>query len=296
MLWKRVLDYFLKLKQRFKRIKSIMTQNRIPELNQFVDEYGMPIPIRQSTRNNNQPKKEVDMWQRLKNPTGTIFLPEILKAVCAQQSKDDKLMMIRMWWQREPKNAELMRKFMEVLYHPKVLFNFPDSPPPYVKNDSNDFGMAPNTLFKAIRKIPLFAECDLKIANQMKRENSLIQQLETMHKDEAALFWMMIQKELDQEVYPGLTEDFFREAFSAVLPPKEVVVPVSKPIPQAPTQKSKSFEDEVKEFSETFDQNVDEIINEVTEKRGPGRPPKPKAEVGEVTEKRGPGRPPKPKQ
>ena len=34
-----------------------MTQNRIPELNQFVDEYGMPIPIRQSTRNNNQPKR-----------------------------------------------------------------------------------------------------------------------------------------------------------------------------------------------------------------------------------------------
>ena len=90
-----------------------------------------------------------------------------------------------------------------------------------------------------------------------------------MHKDEAALFWMMIQKELDQEVYPGLTEDFFREAFSAVLPPKEVVVQVSKPIPQTPTQRTKSFEDEVKEFSETFDQNVDEIINEVTEKRGP---------------------------
>jgi len=295
MLWKHVLDYFLKLKQRIKRIRSIMTQNRIPELNQYVDEYGMPIPIRQSTRNKNQPKKEVDMWQRLKNPIGTIFLPEILKAICDQESKDDKIMMIRMWWQREPKNAELMRKFMEVLYHPMVKFNFPDTPPPYMKNDSNDFGMAPNTLFKAIRKIALFAECPTKIANQMKRENALIQQLETMHKDEAALFWMMIQKELDQDVYPGLTEDFFREAFSAVLPPK-----IEQPTPQKADvtpqkQTPQSFEDELDDFNESYGENVENIINEVTEKRGPGRPPKPKVDVPEVTEKRGPGRPPKPK-
>lgn len=288
MLWKRVLEYFLKLKQRFKRIRNIMTQNRIPELNQFVDEYGMPIPIRQSTRNRNAVKPVVDMWTRLKNPMGTIFLPEILKAVSEQQTKEDKLMMIRMWWQREPKNGELMRKFMETLYHPLVRFNFPDTPPPYVKNDANDFGMTPNTLFKAIRKIPLFAECDHKIVNQMKRENTLIQQLETMHKDEAELFWMMIQKNLDQTKYPGLDEDFFREAFSAVLPPKVETSPVERKEIKQPTKQSQSLEDEMAEFNNEYGDTIEQ-----PEKRGPGRPAKPKPQEPESTVKRGRGRPPK---
>lgn len=268
-----------------------MTQNRIPELNQYVDEYGVPIPIRQSTRNKNYVKPTVDMWTRLKNPQGTIYLPEILKAITEQTSKDDKIMMVRMWWQREPKNGELMRKFMEVLYHPQVIFNFPDTPPPYVKNDATDLGMTPNTLYKAIRKIPLFAECDNKITNQMKRENTLIQQLETLHKDEADLFWMMIQKELDQEKYPGLTEDFFREAFSAVLPPKVATVPVPEPV--YPKPKVKTFEDEVAAFNEDFDGDVQDLINETTEKRGRGRPPKQKEEVDDTQVKRGRGRPPK---
>ena len=49
----------------------------------------------------------------------------------------------------------------------------------------------------------------------------LIQQLETLYKEEADLYLMIIFKEIDQTVYPGITEDFLRTAFSAVLPPKQ---------------------------------------------------------------------------
>lgn len=262
----------------WKRFRSIlMTQNT-----QYLDEYGVPIPVRQSTRVRGYVAPKADMWTRLKNPLGTIFLTEILSAVCEVPERDDKIKMIRLWWQREPKNAELMRKFMETVYHPMVIFKFPETAPPYVPNDSTDLGMSSNTLYKAIRKIPLFAECSNKIANQMKRENTLIQQLETLHKDEAELFWMMIQKQIDQTVYPGIDEDFLREAFSAVLPPKVASVAKVEPV-----VKTIVVEDDL-----SLDEFKGEEEAEVVKKR-PGRPPKPKTEIDPVlapTAKR-PGRP-----
>lgn len=185
----------------------------------FLDEQGNPIQIRPSTRKKDYRKPEVDMWIRLKNPLGTIYLPEILKAVGQEQILDDRIKMLRMWWQRDPKNAELMRTFMLALYHPGVKFKFPDCRPPYVPNDAADLGMTPNTLFKAVRKLKLFSEGPDLITNLMKRENTLIQQLETMHLLEAELYWMIIMQEIDEDVYPGINEEFLRLAFSGVLPP-----------------------------------------------------------------------------
>lgn len=187
----------------------------------FLDENGQPIEIRPSTRAKDFEKPKTAMWVRLKNPLGTIYLPEILKSVSEQESLDDKLKMIRAWWVRDPKNAELMRTFMLAVYHPGVKFAFPKHKPPFHYNDCTDFGMAPNTLFKAARKLKLLSDGPDKITNSIKRENMLIQQLETLYKEEADLYLMIIFKEIDQEIYPGINEDFLRTAFSAVLPPKQ---------------------------------------------------------------------------
>lgn len=201
-----------------KKAWSILMTNTTP----LLDENGEVIEIRPSTRKKGYGSPEIDMWIRLKNPLGTIFLPEILKAVSAQPIHDDKIKMIRMWWQREPKNAELMRTFMLALYHPGVKFAFPDSKPPFMYSDANDLGMTANTLYKAVRKLKLLSDGPDKIQNSIKRENTLIQQLETLHKLEADLYLMIIFKKIDETVYPGINEDFLRQAFSAVLPPKKV--------------------------------------------------------------------------
>jgi hypothetical protein len=76
-------------------------------------------------------------------------------------------------------------------------------------------------LFKAVRKLKLLSDGPDKITNAVKRENMLIQQLETLYSVEADLYLMIIFKEIDQTVYPGIDEDFLRLAFSAVLPPKK---------------------------------------------------------------------------
>ncbi len=205
-----------------KRIYTIMsTQLNQATTHVFLDENGQPIEIRPSTRVKDAEPPKIDMWVRLKNPLGTIYLPEILKSVTEQSTLDDKLKMIRAWWVRDPKNAELMRTFMLALYHPGVRFAFPKCKPPFHYNDCTDFGMAPNTLFKAVRKLKLLSDGPDKITNAVKRENMLIQQLETLYSVEADLYLMIIFKEIDQTVYPGIDEDFLRLAFSAVLPPKK---------------------------------------------------------------------------
>jgi hypothetical protein len=195
--------------------------NQVEQKHVFLDENGQPIEVRPSTRTKNYEAKKTSMWTRLKNPLGTIYLPEILSAVCEEETMDDKLKMIRAWWVRDPKNAELMRTFILATYHPGVKFAFPKCKPPFHYNDCTDFGMAPNTLFKAVRKLKLLSDGPDKITNVTKRENMLIQQLETLYKVEADLYLMMVFKEIDQEVYPGIDEDFLRTAFSAVLPPKK---------------------------------------------------------------------------
>lgn len=188
----------------------------------LLDEDGKIIEVRQSTRKKGYSSPEIDMWIRLKNPLGTIFLPEILKAVSEQPLHEDKIKMIRMWWQRDTKNGELMRTFMLALYHPGVRFAFPDTRPPFIHNDATDLGMTSNTLYKAVRKLKLLSDGPDKITNSIKRENVLIQQLESLHKLEAELYLMIIFKKIDETVYPGINEDFLRQAFSAVLPPKKV--------------------------------------------------------------------------
>lgn len=250
-----------------------MTQNK-----QQLDEYGVPIPIRPSTRNKDFQKQEQSMWTRMKNPLGTIFPTEILKAVSQEPLREDKIKMLRMWWQREAKNAEFMRTFMLALYHPGVKFTFPDTRPPFHPNDSTDLGMSSNTIYKAMRKLKLFSLGPDYMPNQAKRENTLIQQLETMHRDEAELYWMIICKQIDQSVYPGVDEDLLREAFAAVLPPKteEVKKPLIQPTPTTvrTAPQEPNIESDIEAFQREYGNDVQPAPSQAPIKRGPGRPRK----------------------
>lgn len=159
------------------------------------------------------------MWNRLKNARGRIYLPEILDAAGNLESDEDKILMLRMWANRQSSNFEQIRGYMECKYHPMVKFALPDSPPPYKPNDAVDLGLAEYDFCKAIRKVGYFIECPRKITNQTKRENIFINILEDLHKDEAELYLDMVLKR-DNPKYSGITEGVLRMAFTKVLPPK----------------------------------------------------------------------------
>ena len=216
----------------YKQCKLITTKlktlwNIIKMTDIKLDETGKPVTPRKSTRKTAE-KTEMDMWTRLKNPTGTIYIVEILKAASKEKLEEDKIKMIRIWMNRGgvdegtglTKNATLFKGVMECLYDPRVIFDLPAGKPPYLVNEAMSYNDVSNTLFKAIRKVKLFAENSAKVTNTMKRENLFIQQLETMYKDEAELFIMMVNKKLDAKVYPTITEDLCRKIFPNVLPKK----------------------------------------------------------------------------
>lgn len=159
------------------------------------------------------------MWNRLKNARGTIYITDVLEAVSALDKLEDKVLMLRMWANRQPSNFEQIRGYMECRYHPMVKFALPDSVPPYKENDAVDLGLAESDFLKAIRKVGYFLECSRKIQNQVKRENVFINLLEDLHKREAELYLDMALKR-DNEKYAGVDEEVLRAAFTRVLPPK----------------------------------------------------------------------------
>lgn len=159
------------------------------------------------------------MWNRLKNPRGTIYITDVLEAVSNLEVLEDKVLMLRMWANRQPSNFEQIRGYIECRYHPMVKFALPDSIPPYRVNDAADLGLAESDFLKAIRKVSYFIECPRKIQNQIKRENVFINLLEDLHKAESELFLDMVFKR-DNDKYNGVNEEVFRAAFTKVLPPK----------------------------------------------------------------------------
>lgn len=185
-----------------------------------LDANGQPLPVRKSTRNKD-PKPQMDMWTRLKNPTGTIFLPEILKAVSKEKLEEDRVKMLVLWVQRGiviqntnyTKNYEVLYALMECLYSPKVIFDLPSGKPPYKENEALSYNDVSLTLYTGIRKIKQFAENPDKVANKVKRENIFIEMLEKLYKDEAELFLMMVNKKLDARVYPNINKELFKKCF-----------------------------------------------------------------------------------
>lgn len=183
-----------------------------------LDEYGVPVVEKPVWKK--EEKVEMSMWTKLKNRGNTIYLPEILKAASDEELFEDRVKMLLLWIKRESKNLELYVKFVESVYDPRVVFDLPATRPPFTTNGAVDFGKAPNTLYKAIRRIQYFAECQNKITNRTKREGVFIRELESMYKDEAELFLMIVSKKIDNKIYPNITEDLFRAVMPKLFPAK----------------------------------------------------------------------------
>lgn len=211
----KILNLILKFKRYYTELKGLI-MNEI-----LLDSKGQPLPPKRPSTRKKVEKNEMDMWTRLKNPTGTIFLPEILKAVSKESLKEDKIKLLRIWTQRGTvivgkgytKNYELLCIFLECVYAPYLKFDLPDTKPPYKENEAKSYNDVSITLYTAIKKLKYFAENPDKITNRVKRENIYIQTLENLFVDEAELFFMMTSKKINNKVYPTLNKELFKEAF-----------------------------------------------------------------------------------
>lgn len=157
---------------------------------------------------------------RLNNPRDRVYLPEILNVISteADSTHSRRVSLIRAYVNKSPENANLVRDFVQCVFHPDVKFDLPDGNPPY-KTDFLDYNMAPVTLRQAFARVSYFVPGHSKfIIAPLKREQVFIQTLEGMFKPDSELFLMVKNKKIDDKIHPHLTEDFFREALPGLLP------------------------------------------------------------------------------
>lgn len=162
------------------------------------------------------------IYDRLKNPRGTVYLHELLKEASAIGDKKERIALLQLYAKKSPAYAKNLQFFVEVLHHPQVKMDLPPGIPPYRELDAADESMAFTNLFRELTKIGLFCQGSNKyVANQLKREKLFVQMLEALCPREAKLLLMLKDKKLDKRVYPLLTEAVFRDAFPQWFPPEE---------------------------------------------------------------------------
>lgn len=158
---------------------------------------------------------------RLKNPRERIYLPELLKEVANTKEHVQKIAILRAFAAKNAEHSNLIRDFIQCVYHPDVVMELPEGKPPYTTVYA-DFNLAPMTLTSAFKRVPYFVKGHSRfIENKIKREQIFIQTLESMFRDDSELFLMVRDKKVNSRKYKTVNELLFREAFPGMLPPKE---------------------------------------------------------------------------
>lgn len=155
---------------------------------------------------------------RMNNPRARVFLSEFLEYLASIQGDQQKVEMIKKYISKGPVYEKMVKQFMETIWHPAVVFELPETDPPFKTGEYPDLNMAPDSLFKAFNMVKYFAKCNSMIPQTIKREAKFIQVLESMHEKEAAVFLMCKNKKL--KGFPRVTEKLFRDAVPGVLPEK----------------------------------------------------------------------------
>ena len=161
-------------------------------------------------------------WGEGKN--GGNFCPEkhyntmAVEDICKLKTKEEKNNLISVYIATNPTNKELLKNYIQSVYHPMVILDLPPEIPPYV-SDFPDYEMAPTALNKALLRIKHFVKGNPSyIENKIKREEIFIRTLEQMYKDNSELYAYILTKEIDNKKYPGLNDTFFFELFPEWFP------------------------------------------------------------------------------
>lgn len=105
-----------------------------------------------------------------------------------------------------------MRTVLQGSFHPNVIFELPESDPPYSENDPI---AVEGRFYQQAKKLDLFVRGGRPVSSQTKREMLFIEMLEGIHPDDAKMVLRMIKK---QEPVPGITAKMARAAFPGLLP------------------------------------------------------------------------------
>ena len=156
---------------------------------------------------------------RLNNPRQRVFLSEFLEYLANLQGDGTRVEAIKTYIAKGNEYRTMVLFFMQCMWHPDVVFDLPETDPPFKPGDYPDLNLAPLSLFKAFGNVQYFAtKAQKRIPQTIKREAKFIQVLESMHPKEAAVFLMCKNKKL--RGFPRVTEKVFREAIPGVLPEK----------------------------------------------------------------------------
>ena len=86
------------------------------------------------------------------NPSEFVPLPELFEDICKLKTKEEKNNLISLYITTNPTNKELLKNYIQSVYHPMVILDLPSEVPPYV-SDFPDYEMAPTALNKALLRI-----------------------------------------------------------------------------------------------------------------------------------------------
>lgn len=160
------------------------------------------------------------------NPSEFVPLPELFEDICKLKTKEEKNNLINAYISVNPTNKELLKNYIQSVYHPMVILDLPSEIPPYT-SDFPDYEMAPTPLNKALLRIKHFVKGNSSyIENKIKREEIFIRTLEQMYKDNSELYTYILTKEIDNKKYPGLTMSFslnyFQNGFRKTINQKRI--------------------------------------------------------------------------
>jgi hypothetical protein len=142
----------------------------------------------------------------IKELTMTFTIPEILAKFKACTTEDELKKVI---WKYQSPALKMMFRYV---FHPNSHFSFTELPD--FKPDPGPLGLSPNNLTNEMRRLYIFM--DSKKIDHDKKEQLLIQLLESVHPTEAALVGCifrhdleipLLTKELVQSVFPKLRLD-----------------------------------------------------------------------------------------
>lgn len=154
-----------------------------------------------------------------------MLVSEILALVEKAKTKDEKKQILL---QHNTNHALL---FMLCLsYDPNLRWYLPEGAPPFKKEVDKPMGYQQTTIQNELRRFYIWGNPDVNIP-KVKKEALFIEMLEGLHHTEADIVIACKDKKLDS-LYKSVTEDFVREVFPNILPPKVQEQPTKKSSPK----------------------------------------------------------------
>ena len=150
------------------------------------------------------------------------LIPEILDKIREAKTDNEKISLL------QQNGSFALKTILQVAFSPFVNFDFPDTNPPYIPDDS-PAGMSPTNLHREVKKFVYFVNGHSDfVESQLNRERIFIQLLEGLHATESELVLSAKAKHID-----GLTHEIAWKAFPNVLPePMSLPIVVFKVLPE----------------------------------------------------------------